>query len=39
MKPEINKVKDSEAKIKWLVKESKMLRIKSITLRNFGGHR
>ncbi len=30
MKPEINKVKDLEAKIKWLEKENEMLRMKSI---------
>ena len=31
MKPEINKTKDLEAKIKWLEKENEMLRMKSIT--------
>ena len=30
MKPETNKVKDLEAKIKWLEKENEMLRMKSI---------
>ena len=30
MKPEINKTKDLEAKIKWLEKENEMLRMKSI---------
>ena len=30
MKPEINKVKDLEAKIKWLEKDNEMLRVKSI---------
>ena len=30
MKPEINKPKDLEAKIKWLEKENEMLRMKSI---------
>jgi hypothetical protein len=30
MKPEINRTKDSEAKIKWLEKENEMLRMKSI---------
>ena len=30
MKPEINKVKDLEAKIKWLEKDNEMLRMKSI---------
>jgi hypothetical protein len=30
MKPEVNKVKDLEAKIKWLGKENEMLRMKSI---------
>ena len=29
MKPEINKVKDLEAKIKWIEKENEMLRMKS----------
>ena len=29
-KPELNKVKDLEAKIKWLEKENEMLRMKSI---------
>ena len=31
MKSESNKVKDLEAKIKWLEKENEMLRMKSIT--------
>ena len=30
MKPEINKLKDLEAKIKWLEKENEMLIMKSI---------
>jgi hypothetical protein len=30
MKPEINKTKDLEAKIKWLEKDNEMLRMKSI---------